>query len=145
MTQCHGIGHNVELTDIAPERVNAGNTRYGAENGPQHPVLERAQLHQVPVRALQGVLEDLTETGRDGPKVAAGPLGQLTLHGKNTLEDQLAGKVNVGPVLENHGDHRETELGERANLGGVRETRARLLDRVGHKLLDLERRQSRGL
>ncbi len=49
------------------------------------------------------------------------------------------------PSVEDHGHHRQAELGQRAHLGRVRQAGAGLLDGVGDQLLDLERRQGRRL
>jgi hypothetical protein len=61
------------------------------------------------------------------------------------LGHELAGEVGRHPVLEDHRDHREAELRERAHLGGAGSAHERGLDRVGHALLDLDRGEAGGL
>ncbi len=72
LAQGHRVRHHVKLADMPAEAVDPCNPRHGAEDGPQHPVLQRPQLHQIEVGAFEGVLVDLAETGGDRPETAAG-------------------------------------------------------------------------
>ncbi len=139
LAQRHRVRHHVKLADIPAEAVDPSNSRHGAEDGPQDPVLQRPQLHQIEVGAFESVLVDLAETGGDRPETAGGALGQLTLDGEDPLHHQLAGEVDIGSVLEHHGHHRETEFRERSHLGRVRKAGTGLLDRVGDELFNFER------
>ena len=139
------IDDHVVLAHVAAEAVDAGGAGRGAQDRPQHPVLQAAQLHQVARLALEGVLEDLAEAGGDRPEVRLDARRQLLACREHALHHHLAGEVDVGAVLEDHGDHRQAELRERTHLDRAGQAGARLLDGIGHQLLDLERREGRRL
>ena len=144
-TQGRRLGDDLELPDFSTERIHTGGPGHGLQDRSQHPVLERPQLHEAAVRALQRVLEHLTQTRRDRAEAGFDTVGQLIPGTQHPFENQLAGEVDVGAILEDHRHHRQSELGQRANLGGMGNARTRSLDRVGHELLDLQRRQCRRL
>jgi hypothetical protein len=142
LTQSVRIGDDVKLPDITAETVHTSDTRHGAKNGAQDPVLQRPKLHKITTGALQGVLVDLAEARRYRPETAFRTFGELALDREDPFQNQLARKVDIGPVFEDNGHHGQPELGERAHLGRVRETGARLFDGIGHELFDLTGRES---
>ena len=133
------IDHHLVLLVLAAEAVHLDDAGDGAELRADVPVERLLQLHQRVPFAAHDELIDLAERRRDrahlGPPVVGGD-GVLGL--AHPLEDHLAGEVDVGAVLENHGDHRESVLRDRAHLLDLRDAGHGPFDGDGHVLLDLD-------
>ncbi len=140
-----GIRHDMVLTDVAAEGVDAGNTRSRPQDGTQHPILKTTKLHEIPLRTFQRILENLAQAGRNRAEIRAHTFGQFVLDGEQTFHDELAREINIGSVFKDDRDHGKAELGKRAHVGRVRQSRTGLLDRVSHQLFHFERRERRRL
>ena len=73
-------------------------------------------------------MEDLAQTGRDGPHLWS--LNSIReFDGGETLVDQLTRKINVDPVVKDDHDLRQSKLGNRTQLKQTGQAADCLLDR----------------
>ncbi|OQC39631.1 MAG: hypothetical protein BWX64_01605 [Acidobacteria bacterium ADurb.Bin051] len=149
-----GVEGHLEGLQLAAERVHLDDPRHRAELVVDVPVEDRAQLHRgvaplgrrAPCRAgavgAHLELVDLAEAGRDRPELRlAVPLRDPLAGDGEPLAHELAGPVDVGPLVEDDGDDREPEAGERADLLDPRQAAHRRLHREGDEPLHLLRRE----
>jgi hypothetical protein len=138
-----GSNDDVELLLVAAPGVDLGGAGDLEHLRADDPVVQRAQLLGRELVALDQVLEDLAQAGRDGAEGGAvDAVGELD--GLEALADDLAGEVDVGGVVEGGGDLGEAELRDGADTVEAGEAADDLLDREGDLALDLERGQRGG-
>ncbi len=144
------IDDDVILLDRPAEGVDLADAGDRLEQRREDPVLGGPDFGQPghlvrPGRPLpgQGVLVDLAHRGRDRSHGDLGPLGDAFAGLDQPLEDELAGEIDVDPVLEDDGDDGEPGLGDRADLIEPGQAAHGRLDRVGDEALDLGRRHAR--
>ena len=140
--QSAGVDQHVVLLPLATPRVHFRHPRHGAQPRLHHPVVDCGQLLQRLPFARDDVVEHLAQARGHGPHLGAwDSLGKL--HRLQPLHHQLAGEVDVRPVLEGHCDLGQAELGDRPHIGQARDATDRLFHREGDLLLDLERGEGR--
>ncbi len=110
--QTRRIGLHVKLLGVAADGVHLGDAWHLQQLQTDHPILEGAQRSGV-VRAavwlpririgLDGVEKNFTEACRDGPHRGLHPIGQAVTDLLKALVDELAGKIEISPLLERHG------------------------------------------
>ncbi len=129
-----GVDRDLVLLDEAPERRHLGDAGHGLDAIAEVPVLERAEVGRAQGVAVvhEGVLEDPAHAGGVGPELRLHPGGQQRLDLGEVLEDAAPRPVDVGPVLEDHVDVAEAEVGEAADDLHVRRAEEAAHDRVGH-------------
>ena len=133
-----GAHEHLILLDQASEAVDVRNPGNTAQDRTHDPVLQRAQVHRVPSGALERVLIDLTQSGRDRSQFDVHAGRQLLARLLKPLEYQLPREVDVDVVLEHDRDDRKPKLRERADLRQARQAPHAHFDGIGHQLLDLD-------
>ena len=86
-------------------------------------------------------MKHLAQPGGDGPQLRLGNSGGH-FHRRQSLRNQLPDEINIGVVLKRHGDLRQPELRDRADLDQPRQSAHQQLDRKGDEPLDLGRDQA---
>jgi hypothetical protein len=123
-------GRHQEFLDVAADAVDLGHPRYGAQLRLDDPVLDLAQIHGRVGRAVglagallgfDGPLIDLAQPRGDGPHDRPEACRQAVARLLDALVDQLAGKIDIGPVLENHRHLRQPIARQRACAGQARQ------------------------
>ena len=146
--QPRGVRGDVELPLKSTERVHLDDARYIAKLRLDHPILQFAQIGGRPRGAigaeragfrLHDVREDLAEAGGDGAHCRRETRREAVFDTGETLIDELARKVNVGPVREYDRDLGEAVAREGACVLHARQAAHGCLHREGHALLDFER------
>jgi hypothetical protein len=89
---------------------------------------------------IDRVHEDLAQAGGNRPHLRLEGGGQLRSGLLQALGDLLPGEVDVGAVLEHHGDLRQPVAREGAGVVESGQPAMRGLDREGHPLLGFQRR-----
>ncbi len=144
----------MDLPLKAADGVDLGDARRGAQLRPDHPVLQGAQVRGRVRGAvglasvglgLHGVHENLAQPGGDGAHFRVQPFGQLGRDLLQALSDLLAGKVQVGAVLEHDSDLGEPITRQRAAVVQLGQAGHGRFNGKGHPLLGLQRRVARGL
>ncbi len=147
------IRRDVHLTLEATDGVDLGHAGHVAQLRPDHPVLQGAQVGGGVRRAIglarlgigvDGVHEDLAEAGRDRAQLRIQAVGNLRFDLLQAFGDLLAGEVDVGAVLEDHGHLREPVARQRAGLLHRRQAGHHRLHRVGDALFGFQRRVTGG-
>ena len=151
MAQAVRIDQHLILLGEATLRVDLGNARNRAQQRTHDPVLSDASLHQLffaehlvaIVRPIQCVLVNLAETRRYRPEHWRDPLRQSRADFEQSLHHQLAGKIDVGLVIEDQRDQRQPRLVQRTHFLQARQAGHRHFQRHGGKALNLLRRTPR--
>lgn len=94
--------------------------------------MERLQLHEAVPLALDRVLVDLAESGRDRTERRFDALGQTRFDLLQALGHALPREINIHTVLEDDRDHREAELRDRTHLFGAGQAHHGALDGEGN-------------
>ncbi len=152
--QSRGIRRDMDLSNVAADGVDLGDTLQVTQLRAHHPVLQRAQTSRRPGlpiradRARQGfhrVHEDLAEAGghRSEDWLALGR--QLALGLLQAFRDLLPGEVDVGPVLEDDRHLGKPVARDRACVVESGQSGQRGLDRESQSLLGFQRRVARRL
>jgi len=87
---------------------------------------------------LESELIDLPHNGRNRSHLDINALGDALLGFGQSLEDKLAGKVDVDIIIKDDGDERKTELRDGAQLLYLWKPAHRHFNGVGHRSLDLQ-------
>ncbi len=145
MSERVGAHEHVVLLDEAAEAVDLVDPGERPQLRRHEEVLDAPQLHRRERRALERVLEDLSESGAGRPQLRLHAGRELLLRPLDPLEDLLAREVDVGVVVEDDDHLREAGLGEGADLGHARHAAHLLLDRIGDLLFDVGRGEPGGL
>ena len=153
MAQLVGVDQDLVLLCISALRVDLGDPRDRAQQRPRHPVLGDPALHQLffaqgavtVVGAVQRVLIDLAEARRNRAEHRRDALRQARTHFKQSLHDQLAGKIDIGLVVEDQRDQRQPRLVERTHFLQPGQAGHRDLERHRGETLDFLRRAARRL
>lgn len=140
------------LFDVAAERVDFVDSANGLEERRDQPVLESAEVHEVPdagflsvrLGPFQGVLVDLAHGRGNRAHLHADPARNPFTNLGQSLENELPGEINVRSILEDQGDDRDAEFGDRAHQVEAREAPHGHLDGIGHESFDLQRGKSGG-
>ena len=100
--QAIGIEHDLVLAHHAADGGDLGDIRHRLELVLQEPVLQRAQLRQVPRTALvhERVLIDPAHAGRVRPERRLGAGGQARLHLVQIFQYARARPVRIGAIVE---------------------------------------------
>ena len=147
--QSGGIGRDVDLTDVAADRVHFGDAFQMPQLRSDHPVLQRAQIGRCPRRTigfqrawlgLDGVHEDFAEAGCDRPERRVDTRWQLAFRLLQSFRDLLTCKIDVGAVVEYGGHLRQPVARDRARVVEFGQPGECRFDRIGQALLGLERR-----
>ena len=127
-----------------PQEVTSSTPGRRAQHQPHQPVLGRAQVHVAHLfatdsrGALDGVPEHLSQTRGVGSHARlAVAFGQTITDFLQPLVGELAREVDVHVVFEIHGDERQPEQADRADLLHLGQAGHRRLDREGEQLLDV--------
>ena len=102
-----GIDLDLVLLDVAADAGDLGDPVDRGQLVAQVPVLDRAQLLQVVVVALQHVFIDPADPGGIGAEAGRHPLGQLAGGIVEVFENPRTGPVEIGAVFENDIDEGE--------------------------------------
>ncbi len=133
-----GVSEDMVLLPFAAPCVDFGYPGNRAKSRLDDPVMERSELLQGVTGAGNDIVIDFAESCGDRSHLRPrDAFGQL--YGLNTLHDQLACKIDVGPIVECNGDLREAELRDGSNFFETRKPRDRLLDRKCYLLFDFQR------
>ena len=131
------IDQHLELPRQAAPRVDLAHAAHRAQPRADVPVVERLLRHRVGRVALDQVLVDLAERGRDRAERRVEAVGDAAARLEHPLADQLPREVDRHGVVEDDGHDRQPGLGDGADLLGARHAHDRGLDGVGDALLDL--------
>ena len=147
-SQASGYRCDLILLGITANRVDFSHTGHVAQLRLDDPILNLAQVccrvgHAVgflrTVLRLDRPQVNLPQAGGDRPQRRCDADRQFIPCFLDALIDQLARKVNVGAVLEDHGHLREAIARKRAGLLQVGQARHHGFNGVGHPLLGLQR------
>ena len=122
------------------QRENLGHAAHGLQVELHQPVLDGAQFDAVhgAVGAVEEVEEDLSEPGGDRPHGRlAEAVGYVLTCQPETFADELAGPVDIRPVLEIDIHDRQAEIRGGADFRQPGQTIHRRLDREGDIALHL--------
>ncbi|MGY4469419.1 hypothetical protein ACVWWK_005128 [Bradyrhizobium sp. LB9.1b] len=149
--QLAGVGEHVELPLEAADGVDLDHAGHVAKLRLDDPVLHGAQIGQrIVVTALRlrarlgldGVHEDFAESGRDRAHRDLDAGRKLVFHLLDAFADKLAGKIDVGAVLEDDRHLAQAVARQRAGVVEFRQAAHRGLDGEGDALLGFQRRMA---
>ena len=133
--QAKRVGHDVDLAHQAAVADDVGDAVDAHQRGPHHPVLQRAQLHRVVLRAAQAVAVDLADRRGERPELGRHAVRQIGV--AQALEHLLARPLAVDAVVERERDGRQAEERQVAEAGETRRAVQRALDGKPDLTLDL--------
>ena len=145
------VGRNVVFFTKAADAVDFGNAGYGAQLRANDPIVQGSQILRRIGRSvglacagfgLDRVHEDLAEPRSDRAEFGLQPRRQLGRDGLDALPDELACEVEVGAVLEDHGDLAQPVARHRTRVFKAGESGDGSLDRIGDALFGFERREA---
>ena len=115
--QLRGIYHHLELLRLSSPNVDFDHARHRSQAHPDLPFEECPECHGAVAVSLHGELIDFTQSGRQRSHYRTAILDRDTFHrtGKS-FGNQLSRAVDVRPIFENCGDHRESIARHRAEL-----------------------------
>ena len=137
------VDHDLELPREAAPGVDVGDAGDGAQLVLDLPVMQGLELHGVKAAAFDGVLVDLAERRRQRAQLRFQPARDAVARLAQPLVHQLPRQQRVHGVLEDHGDHGQAVLRDRAHLERVRQAHQRRFQRKGDELLGLNGRHAR--
>ena len=134
------VGIDVDLVLLlkSADRSHLGHAGHGLELVAKIPVLERSQLGQVVLAGLvhQGILIDPADARGVRAQFRADAFRQLRKDFREVFERAAPRPVEVGPVLENHVDVGEAEVGKTADGLDLRRSQHGRHDRISDLVLD---------
>ena len=145
------VGLDDDLLFVTAAGVHLRQAGRGAQARLDDVIVDQLQLHQLRLarrrfvrrvrRVFDDVVKNFAETGADGRELGREAGRQFIEHRLQPLADQLARAVDVRAVLEDEGDLRQAELGERAQFGQAGNAGHLVLDGEGDELFDFLRRE----
>ena len=139
-------GHFV-LFQVATETVHLGDPGRAHQLAGDDPILHLAQLHRGVLVLVAGdrmhdILVHLAEAGAERCEVRLFHAGrQIAAHQLQPLVHQLPREIGIETILENDRHLTHPEARDAAQFDHVGQVADRLLDRVAHELLYLQRGQ----
>jgi hypothetical protein len=146
-----GPGRHVILPDIAADGVHFGDAGRRTQLRADHPILQGAEVFRRPRRSvgfaraglgLDHIHEDFAETRGDRAHFRLDTGGQLRARALQPFVDQLAGKIDVGAVLEDGRHLTEAVARDGARVLEPRQAGDRRLHGEGDPLFGFERRKT---
>ena len=123
--------------------VDLGHAGHLAKLVGDVPVEQGAQLHGADSRVRGGLdleLVDLAQRGGDRTQRGCAITGGNGFGGTGeSFSDELPRPVDIGSLVEDDGDHRDPELGDRPDLFHVGQAAHRPLHRKREQRFDLQR------
>ena len=108
-----GVQLDLERLQLPTVRVDLRDPRDSAQLVCDEPVQDRPQLHRRDPSAADLKLVDLPERRGDRPERGRAIATRDGVGGtREALADELPGLVDVGPLVENDGDHGDPEFGD---------------------------------
>lgn len=148
LAQLVRVDLDVILAEVAAEGVDLVDAGDGFQEWADRPILEGPELRQAldvvflpgGGSALERVLVDFSHGRGHRPHGDLHAFRDPFLRFDQSLQDQLAGEVDVDPVLEDGGDNGQPEFGDRTDFHQAGQAAQARLHRIGDELLDLKRR-----